>query len=240
MSIAEKTLQLKQDFDDVYEAGKKEQYDDFWDSYQENGTRTNYNYAFYGRGWTNKTFNPQYDIMPLTANFMFSDARNLTGDLDELIKKQGIKFDTSKCTTFTNFANSAIGITKFPPIDLTSVTTVMGNTNSFSYSTGLIELEIIITSTTPFMNTTFNRCDSLKKLRITGTIGQNGFDIHWSTKLSADSLKSIVNALSTTTTGLTVTLPSTAQANYEAEHGEGSWDSLTAGRNNWTIAYLSS
>ena len=47
----------------VYDAGKKSQYDEFWDSYQENGTCTNYNYAFYGRGWTNKTFNPKYDSL---------------------------------------------------------------------------------------------------------------------------------------------------------------------------------
>ena len=47
MNISEKILQLKQDFDDVYEAGKKDQYNEFWDSYQQNGNRVDYIYGFY-------------------------------------------------------------------------------------------------------------------------------------------------------------------------------------------------
>ena len=63
MSIAEQITELKQDFDDVYEAGKKSQYDEFWDVYQTNGRRTDYKYAFAGIGWTAANFYPKYDIM---------------------------------------------------------------------------------------------------------------------------------------------------------------------------------
>lgn len=97
--------------------------------------------------------------------------------------------------------------------------------------------KLVVSENTPYGANTFRDCLELVNMIIEGTIGQNGFDIHWSTKLSADSLKSIINALSTTTTGLTITLPTTAQTNYEAVYGSGSWNVLTATRSNWTIAY---
>lgn len=97
--------------------------------------------------------------------------------------------------------------------------------------------KLVVSENTPYGANTFRDCVELVNLTTEGTIGKNGFDLHWSTKLSADSLKSIINALSTTTTGLTITLPTTAQANYEAVYGSGSWNVLTATRSNWTIAY---
>ena len=39
-----------------------EHYDTFWDTYQQNGKRTNYQYAFSGKGWNDTTFKPKYDI----------------------------------------------------------------------------------------------------------------------------------------------------------------------------------
>ncbi len=49
--------------------GGKSFYDEFWDDYQINGTRRDYNYAFFGHGWTEKTFKPKY---PLIFNDSFS------------------------------------------------------------------------------------------------------------------------------------------------------------------------
>ena len=96
--------------------------------------------------------------------------------------------------------------------------------------------KLIVSSTTPFSNT-FRKCTALKNISIEGEIGKNGFDVSASTNLSADSLKGIINALSSSTTGLTVTLSTTAQSNYEAVYGSGSWATLTATKSNWTIAY---
>jgi hypothetical protein len=95
---------------------------------------------------------------------------------------------------------------------------------------------------------TFDRAFSylyLTELIISGIIGNNGVNLQWSKSLTADSLKSIINALSTTTTGLTITLPTTAQSKYDEKYGEGAWldfagDGTTAHpgiRPNWTIAY---
>lgn len=120
-------------------------------------------------------------------------------------------------------------------IDISQATNIQ---TFFIYCDKLITIKkLIVSATTPFWANTFQSCIALENLTIKGVIGTNNFDIHWSTKLTADSLKSIIQALSTTTTGLTITLPTTAQANYEAVYGAGSWETLTASRSNWTIAY---
>ena len=62
MSISDKALQLKTDFDEVYEAGKKAEYDAFWDAFQENGNRDYYYYGFAYR-WNDGCYNPKYPII---------------------------------------------------------------------------------------------------------------------------------------------------------------------------------
>lgn len=238
MNITEKVLRQKQDFDDVYEAGKKSEYDAFWDEFQDYGNRTTYVNGIAGYGWNSKNLKPKYDIKPTLANYMFANIVNNI-DIADVFEKAGIIFDTSKCKQFVNFANSATGIIKFPPIDFTATTTAMDMTNVFSACSNLKTLHIIVASNTMYSGV-FSTCRKIENITVEGTIGQNGFDIHWSTNLTADSLKSIVNALSTTTTGLTITLPTTAEANYNAnppENAPATWAELVTTRNNWTIAY---
>jgi hypothetical protein len=58
----------------------------------------------------------------------------------------------------------------------------------------------------------FGSCTELQNLTIVGTIGQNGLDLHWSEKLTHDSLMSVINCLkdySGTGTTHTVTLGAT-------------------------------
>ena len=77
MSIAEKLIRAKSDYDAVYEAGKAQgggdnYYDTFWDAFQSNGNRVHHNYAFAGAGWDNTTYNPKYPFKKITyANYMF-------------------------------------------------------------------------------------------------------------------------------------------------------------------------
>ncbi|MBE7093008.1 MAG: hypothetical protein E7365_07530, partial [Clostridiales bacterium] len=65
-----KSGELANKINDVYSAGKNagggSEFDLFWDEYQENGKRTNYDGAFFGVGWTEKTFKPKHDIVPVT------------------------------------------------------------------------------------------------------------------------------------------------------------------------------
>jgi hypothetical protein len=68
MTIAEKVLRAKSDFDEVYEAGKQAEYDAFWDELQDFGERPHYAYAFAFSGWNDKNYNPKYSINPTTRD----------------------------------------------------------------------------------------------------------------------------------------------------------------------------
>lgn len=52
--------------------GKSAERNTFWDSYQQNGQRTNYTYAFYGYGWYDDIYNPQYPIKPIHGNGIYN------------------------------------------------------------------------------------------------------------------------------------------------------------------------
>ena len=56
-------------------------------------------------------------------------------------------------------------------------------------------LEVLRVIESTNFNGTFRYCRELVNLTIEGTIGQNGFDVSWSTKLTHKSLMSIINAL---------------------------------------------
>ena len=86
---------------------------------------------------------------------------------------------------------------------------------------------------------TFLNCIALENITIEGTIGQNGFDIHWSTELTAESIDSIVRALTTTKTGLTITLPVGAYDKHAERYGASVTEALWAEkRAYWSINEL--
>jgi hypothetical protein len=73
-------------YEEGVETGKQQANDAFWDAYQQNGTRTGYNYAFSGEGWNDVSFNPKYDIVA-TANCdaMFYNAQKITSTKKPII-----------------------------------------------------------------------------------------------------------------------------------------------------------
>ena len=98
----------------------------------------------------------------------------------------------------------------------------------------------------------FANCSNLEEINITTT--GNGciaatVDLKQCTKLSKASIESIINALSSTTSGLSITLSGlavrTAFQNYN-EDGEGiedgdasnAWEALKATKPNWTISLV--
>lgn len=235
MDIAEKVLRAKTDFDDVYEAGKKAEYDVLWDSLQNYGNRTDYTNAF--TNWAGaKEITPKYIINTITLNSMFSMCLKLE------------KLPMITCANANGRFNNCYGVFS-SCVQLTSVDfdVMNGATTSTSWTAAFhdcVNLKSIkklgVLESQAFSSNTFNNCKALEDITIDGTIGQNGFDIHYSTKLTAKSLYSIVDALSTTKTGLTITLPTTAEANYNAnppENAPATWAELVATKSNWTIAY---
>ena len=189
--------------------GVKSFYDEFWDAFQKNGTRTDYRYAFFVN-WDDNTYNPKYDIV---------------------------------CV---GMANSAFGACKITDtkraIDITGATDTNG---FFSDADKLVTIrKLIVSEATPIATNFMGWMPLLENLEIEGTIGCS-FGAKYSTKLSKASITSIINALSTTTEGLTVTL-SKAAVNKAFETSEGAndgefsaeWNELEKSREDWTISLV--
>lgn len=209
MTIADKLTTIAANEQKVYEAGKQAEYDAFWDNFQENGNRGNYIDGFAGRGWTDETFRPKYNIQPTNAGYMFrqSGIQDLTG----ILKNLGIILDFSKCTSFSYFIQGSslknIGI-----IDTTKI-------DSLAYflagAQKLEQIERLILKDDGSQSLTndysFGGLSSLQDIVIEGCIGMS-VSFQWSTLLTHDSLISIINALkdySETSRTCTLTLGST-------------------------------
>lgn len=234
MSIAEKIIRAKTDLDEVYEAGKKSEYDRFWDAIQTNGERTSYNYTFYGAGFDDTNFEPKYDFRLTSGLYMFSTSAIV--DIVGILKKQNIILDTSKATSVQAMFQGCKKLKKAPKIDLSSVGAVSANM-LFNSCTSLEEVEEVvfhsgITSTASM----FAWCSELKHLKISGEIACS-VDVGYS-PLDAESLVSVVEHFSTTATGLTLTVKQSAVNNADwSKTNYASWDELKAIRPNLGFAY---
>jgi hypothetical protein len=88
----------------------------------------------------------------------------------------------------------------------------------------------------------FRACNNLQEITFEGTIGKD-FDIHWSTKLSAVSLLSILTACNKEGAGVTITLPAkcidgkTVTETYIANDTELSTALANARTNGYTVAF---
>lgn len=237
MTNKENLLELAENVPKVYEsgnkvgidAGKKSEYDAFWDAYQQNGTRKDYTNGF-GTCWAKESFKPKYDLKVTNAYMMFR-YMPITGDFVELLNQLGVELDFSNATNiqycFFGARMSRLGV-----IDIRKATSA--TCDSFiSSMPNLVTIDLIKVSANNNCNWLAS-CPSLENVTFEGEIAKN-FNVQWSTKLSKASIESIINALSADTSGLTVTLSQTAVDNaFTAEE----WDALEATKTNWTISLV--
>ncbi len=151
-------------YDEGFEDGKFAERDAFWDSFQKNGTRTDYAYAF--MNWSDDIYHPKYPIEGSLNQCLASSTIT-----DTLVDMKVVYTKTTMCATI--FQNCR---------QLKTIRSI-----EFSPYADL-------------RNTIFLYCDALENLTVCGTINSNNFDVHWSEKLSHDSLVSIINALADKTT----------------------------------------
>ena len=171
-----------------HEEGIQAEYDRFWDAFQENGNRTDYEYAFVGVAWTDEIFKPKYNITPTKAPFAFTSSK--ISNIKNALERAGVTLDTSNCTNMNRiFYGSAT--TVLPKIDFRAYHAI---DNAFTICSQLVEVSIVVDETVSYTDAFFS-CSALENLTIEGTIGQNGFNVSWSTKLTHESLMSIINAL---------------------------------------------
>ena len=234
MTIADKILRAKTDYDEVYEAGKNSQYDEFWDNYQQNGSRGSYEGVFSGNAWTEKTFKPKYDIVNFYTGMNMFWANTMAVELVELLNDLGVLLDFSNATNCTQtFQHS-----KFTRLGVINLCKAVNCTNTFSTMKNLVTIDKIIVSATTVYNHWFDSTPNLENVIFEGEIANNGLNLQWSTKLSKASITSIINCLSTTTSGLTVTLSKTAVESAFGSTTSTEWTTLVGTRSNWTISLI--
>lgn len=221
-TIAEKLITIADNQQKVYDAGyniglakgKTDENNFFWDRYQHYGSRKSYSYAFFGTGWNDSTYNPQYKIYTEPeadrARYMFA----WSGIVDT---KVPIEINGGITSSGSPFVEECIFL------GCKHLTTIR---------------ELYINDYKATYTRWFDGCVNLTKITIVGEIKNNGFDIHWSTKLTAESIYSIISALSSTTSGYSVILPSTAEATYNKKppaNAPKTFKELKETKMNWVI-----
>lgn len=122
--------QMQGGYDQGYTAGQQAEYDRFWDAFQDNGNRTDYEKTFFHSFWNDTTYNPKYPIVAsVTASQMFDSAR-ITDTKVPIEIRDGVA-DTAfvrcsrlkticllKLSNITRFTNTFTGCTKLENITI--------------------------------------------------------------------------------------------------------------------------
>lgn len=230
-----------QGLDSGYSEGQQSEYDRFWDNFQQNGRRGGYQHAFTGTGekdaWNDEIFKPKYDMIlgvGYTGSQMFwwCPASNIA----ETLEKQGVRLDTTICGSMTQMFQSAF-TKRVPELNCTHAMDY-GNGLEYTFVNSLIETidKLIVTEALTYY-AAFKNCYYLKNITFEGAIGQN-IDFAESTQLSKGSIENIIEHLSATASGKTLTLSSTAVTNAFGSTTASAWTSLVNSRSNWTISLV--
>lgn len=264
MSTADKLTTIAENVPKVYESGQnnvKEQvepinaelekclagtsvegqtwYDMFWDNYQRNGNLSgkNVEYLFAGKGWTKENCKPKYDIVSPSSTYMMFSANTAVTDLREFKKGNDEKviLDFSG-TTDLSYCFYRSSITYIQTLDCTSAT----NCNNFFQASQIetIELLKLREDGKNTLGAAFANCVTLKNINVEGKIGHNGTDFKQCKNLTKSSLTSIINALSTATSGYTISLSQTAVTTAFGSVDNAEWQTLVASKPNWTISLV--
>lgn len=169
MSVAEKLTTVAENMPKVLESGKRAERYLFWDKYL---SAPYWAYKFAGQGWLNSTFQPTRDIV-------------VSGSANGLFRETGIS-NLTKCLADNNVILDVSGVTNAGYL--------------FGFSSSIIHISMKISepnevSSIAFVGTSFQSCTNLTTLSITGMLGTNGLDLHWSTNLEKESLVGIIDIL---------------------------------------------
>ena len=235
MSISDKLLTVSENVSKVLEAGKKSEYDKFWDMFQQNGKRTDYRNGLGGITWNDETFRPKYDITIYNGYQAFAYTNIV--DLAQTLENAGVTMSEYAISNAQYMFWLSTKITRIPVIRLvagaSSVSTAYG---MFAGCTALKTVDKIVlesdTQNSTFWSYAFDDCRALENIVFEGVINSN-IAFSQSTKLTKSSITSIVNALSDATSDLTVTFNKTAVNNAFTEN---EWTSLVATKPNWNIS----
>ena len=240
MSISDKLITISENQQKVYNAGKKLQYDEFWDNFQDYGRRKKYKNAFLNAddidvntGWNEKTFNPKYDIKPVgITSFAFYQLQ--VGDFKQKLQNARIVLDMSGVTQF-QYGFGYSQVTHLGILDFSECTNLG---NAFEGCNQLISIDKIKLRDdgNVLLTKAFAQNTKLEDIVIEGCIGDN-INFQWSTNLTKDSIKSVINALSPTN-GFVATFSRLAVIKAFGSISSGAWLTLIESKPNWTITLV--
>ena len=125
---------------ETFESGKKAEYNDFWDAFQNYGNRANYAQAF-SNGFPDETYNPKYDIKG-TCNMLFglskvSDSKVRILEANNILQLCRYNSEITRIVELNMMENTNIGSDNDPFLGATKLselymTGVLAKTIKFS------------------------------------------------------------------------------------------------------------
>lgn len=201
-------------------------YDVFWDTYQKNGTRTDYELAFAKGYFDSKNFKPKYDLRA-TDNI-----QNMFGGFPDAVDLREI---LNACGVVLDFSNAIKGGYVFNGSKFTALPTIASKQGLMGWFWGCVNLHtieklVIKREWDANKLNAFSNNPKLQNITIEGEIGAN-FSTATSPALSDASVQSIIDHLVdlTGSTSQKVSFHSTVTAKLTEEQ----YNTITA--KNWTI-----
>lgn len=224
---------------DGIEQGKQAEREKFWDNYQDYGNRTAYGGAFAGQGWV-KTglLPPKYPMIldnSMSTNYYIFNCFNQYGTA---------RYDMSEICKLLDCSNAPRLNSMFENANVENITIDMSNCQMASYMFGcgmgggsINKVYLKVTEKLTTASGMFSSCVDLETIRFTEDSVINIALSFSSSPLSKESIESIINALSPTATGKTLTLKKTAVQNAFGTDYDSSteWTTLKNSKSNWTI-----
>ena len=226
-------------YEQGYTDGKQAQNEEFWNEITVNETRKDYEYAFYGSGWNDVSFNPERVIKPEKAVSMFQKSY-----INESLYTDNLDF--SACVTMQNCFNDNTKVKRLKKIDARKVALGWNGMNyAFMNCSSLESIDEFYPPNTAKLFQTFTGCSSLKHIAFMSDIKTSDLNLSSCTLLDKASISSVVHSLSDDARGLSVTL-SRAAVNKAFETSEGANDGAMSGawvvligfKVNWTISLV--
>lgn len=239
------TIGFNEGHDWGYESGKQAEYDRFWDELQQNGKRTDYRGSFGGIGWNDNNFRPKYDLT-ISDGYLAFFCTDIV-DLAQTLENAGVTMSEygiyNAQYLFWNSSKIArVPTIRFKESAYTAYGMCDGCQNLKTVDKIVLEND---TQSSTFWNSAFNKCNALENIVFEGVIAAN-IAFAQSSKLTKESITSIINALAETTSGNTLSLSKTAvntafgiNVDDETTYPEGSeFYTLRHSKDNWTFSYV--
>lgn len=248
--IAEKLVEVANNVQKVFEAGKQQGHGEGYDSGYDAGLEAGKEIGGYNEGFEEGKKKEQSDFWDIFQNYgsesgmsyneVFGKGRFTDANYNPKYPIQVVEGTNSGYAMF----NGAGNITDIK-VPIYHRGTNLGYLFNACRTLKRIPALHMLAEVTNFQSA-FYHCLLLEDITITGTIGEN-IDFQWSKKLTRASIESILNALSDTATGKTLTLSNDAV--YEAfalrdddgnklPYLEGIWQEYIYIKSNWTITLV--